>query len=147
MTFWLLHPGLGHLVANNEDEYVQLALDLASDITALSNLRLDLRNLMSKSPLCNGSKFTLGLESAYRDMWKRYCKGDVPALKRMETLQQQQPHHEEVAVKLSDTTKTATSRESPLGGSVKANGFALNLSASEENGVQLNQTTNLVKSS
>ncbi|GFY97909.1 tetratricopeptide repeat (TPR)-like superfamily protein [Actinidia rufa] len=139
--------GLGHLVAKNEDEYVRLALDLASDITVLSNLRLDLRNLMSKSPLCNGSKFTLGLESAYRDMWKRYCKGDVPSLKRMETLQQQQPHHEEVAVKFSDTTKTATSRESPLGGLVKENGFTLNLSASEENGVQLNQTTNSVKSS
>ncbi|GFZ08891.1 tetratricopeptide repeat (TPR)-like superfamily protein [Actinidia rufa] len=138
---------LGHLVAKNEDEYVRLALALASDVTALSNLRLDLRNLMSKSPLCDGSKFTLGLESAYRDVWRRYCKGDVPSLKRMETLQQQQPHHEEVAVKSSNVTKTTTSRESPLGGSIKANRYALNLSASEENGVQSNQTTNSAKSS
>ncbi|GFZ08888.1 tetratricopeptide repeat (TPR)-like superfamily protein [Actinidia rufa] len=97
--------GLGHLVAKNEDEYVRLALALASDVTALSNLRLDLRNLMSKSPLCDGSKFTLGLESAYRDVWRRYCRGDVPSLKRMETLQQQQPHHEEVAVKSSNANK------------------------------------------
>ncbi|XP_057466926.1 probable UDP-N-acetylglucosamine--peptide N-acetylglucosaminyltransferase SPINDLY [Actinidia eriantha] len=139
--------GLGHLVAKNEDEYVRLALALASDVTALSNLRLDLRNLMSKSPLCDGSKFTLGLESAYRDVWRRYCKGDVPSLKRMETLQQQQPHHEEVAVKSSNATKMITSRESPLGGSIKANRYALNLSASEENGVQSNQTTNSAKSS
>ncbi|KAL7247747.1 hypothetical protein ACSBR2_002617 [Camellia fascicularis] len=141
--------GLGHLVAKNEDEYVQLALKLASDVTALSNMRTGLRDLMSKSPLCDGSKFTLGLESTYRNMWKRFCKGDVPSLRRMEILQQQQIHQvssEEPTVKISEPTKTATnSREGHLG-SVKKNGFnlethsILNLSTSEENGVvQLNQ--------
>ncbi|KAF7147106.1 hypothetical protein RHSIM_Rhsim03G0070000 [Rhododendron simsii] len=132
--------GLGHLVAKNEDEYVQLALNLASDVTALSNLRMDLRRLMSKSPLCDGSKFTLGLESSYRNMWRRYCKGDVPSLKRMESL-------DEPSVKLSEPTKTTTSRESPIG-SIKTNGFTvesnsmLNLSSCEENGAQLTQPAN-----
>ncbi|KAF5954068.1 hypothetical protein HYC85_006924 [Camellia sinensis] len=138
--------GLGHLVAKNEDEYAQLALKLASDVTALSNMRTGLRDLMSKSPLCDGSKFTLGLESTYRNMWKRFCKGDVPSLRRMEILQQQQIHQvssEEPTVKISEPTKTATnSREGHLG-SVKKNGFnldthsILNLSTSEENGVVL----------
>ncbi|GMP49816.1 hypothetical protein CsSME_00016669 [Camellia sinensis var. sinensis] len=138
--------GLGHLVAKNEDEYVQLALKLASDVTALSNMRTGLRDLMSKSPLCDGSKFTLGLESTYRKMWKRFCKGDVPSLRCMEILQQQQIHQvssEEPTVKISEPTKTATnSREGHLG-SVKKNGFnlethsILNLSTSEENGVVL----------
>ncbi|CAL5389199.1 unnamed protein product [Camellia sinensis] len=138
--------GLGHLVAKNEDEYVQLALKLASDVTALSNMRTGLRDLMSKSPLCDGSKFTLGLESTYRNMWKGFCKGDVPSLRRMEILQQQQIHQvssEEPTVKISEPTKTATnSREGHLG-SVKKNGFnlethsILNLSTSEENGVVL----------
>lgn len=132
--------GLGHLVAKNEDEYVQLALNLASDVTALSNLRMDLRRLMSKSPLCDGSKFTLGLESSYRNVWRRYCKGDVPSLKRMESL-------DEPSLKLSEPTKTTTTRESPIG-SVKTNGFTmgsnsmLNLSSCEENGAQLTQTAN-----
>ncbi|XP_024966467.1 probable UDP-N-acetylglucosamine--peptide N-acetylglucosaminyltransferase SPINDLY isoform X1 [Cynara cardunculus var. scolymus] len=83
--------GLEHLVAKSEDEYIRLALELASDVMALSNLRMDLRNLMSKSPLCNGSKFMIGLESAYRDIWRRYCKGEVPSLKRVEMLQKQAP--------------------------------------------------------
>lgn len=135
-----MYPGLGHLVAKNEDEYVQLALQLASDVTALSNLRMDLRRLMSKSPLCDGSKFTLGLESSYRNMWRRYCKGDVPSLKRMESL-------DEPSVKFSEPTKTTTSIESPIV-SIKTNGYnvelnsMLNLSSCEENGAQMIQTVN-----
>lgn len=65
-------------------------MQLASDVTALSNLRMSLRNLMSKSPVCDGPNFILGLESTYRKMWQRYCKGDVPSLRRMELLQQQE---------------------------------------------------------
>ncbi|KAJ6300230.1 hypothetical protein OIU76_021099 [Salix suchowensis] len=85
----LSNVGLGHLVAKNEEEYVQLALQLASDIAALSKLRMSLRDLMSKSPVCDGPNFTLGLETTYRNIWHRYCKGDVPSLRRMELLQQQ----------------------------------------------------------
>ncbi|KAA8518549.1 hypothetical protein F0562_016023 [Nyssa sinensis] len=140
--------GLGHLVAKTEDEYVQLALELASDVTALSNLRMSLRDLMSKSPLCDGSKFTVGLESTYRNMWHRYCKGDVPSLKNMDQLQQEpeQVVSEEQDVKFSDPTRITSSRESPLV-SIKTNGFnlgshsMLSPSPSEENGVQLNQST------
>ncbi|KAJ8428398.1 hypothetical protein Cgig2_029021 [Carnegiea gigantea] len=78
--------GLGNLVAETEDEYVEKAVELASDVEALSSLRMTLRDLMAKSPLCDGPNFTLGLEQAYRKMWYRYCQGDVPSLRRMETL-------------------------------------------------------------
>ncbi|KAM7464304.1 hypothetical protein LguiA_032425 [Lonicera macranthoides] len=136
--------GLGHLVANTEDEYVQLAIKLALDVNALSNLRMGLRDLMSKSPLCDGSKFTLGLESAYRNMWRRYCKGDVPSLRRMEILQQQDKFvvsEESLGNKSSDPPRITTT--SSYLGPVKENGFnfglsssSLNTSASgEENGV------------
>lgn len=135
-------PGLKHLIAKNEDEYVQLALQLASDVTALANLRMSLRDLMSKSPVCDGQNFALGLESTYRNMWHRYCKGDVPSLKRMEMLQQQVVSEE--PSKFSEPTKVIFAKEgSP--GSVMPNGFnqaspsMLNLSNIEENGVQLNQ--------
>ncbi|KAK3024067.1 hypothetical protein RJ639_043428 [Escallonia herrerae] len=137
--------GLGHLVSKTEDEYVQLATQLASDVTALSNLRMGLRNLMSKSPLCDGSKFIVGLESTYRNMWHRYCEGDVPSLKRMEMLQQQQPQQvvsEEEAFKCSEPS-TIHSREIPLG-PIKENGFSLGSpsfdspATAEENRAQLN---------
>lgn len=88
--------GLGHLIAKNEDEYVKLALDLASDVTALSNLRTSLRERMSKSPVCDGPNFTVGLESTYRSMWHRYCKGDIPSSRRMEMLLEEPPVREAV---------------------------------------------------
>ncbi|KAG7961454.1 hypothetical protein I3843_09G016700 [Carya illinoinensis] len=115
--------GLGHLVAKSEDEYVQLALQLASDTTALSNLRMSLRDLMSKSPVCDGINFTLGLESTYRKMWHRYCKGDVPSSRRMEMLQQKLVVSEELAIKISEPTRNIKSRESPPG-DIKINGYS-----------------------
>ncbi|KAK6139823.1 hypothetical protein DH2020_026438 [Rehmannia glutinosa] len=122
------------------------------DITALSNLRMRLRDLMLKSPLCDGSKFAQGLESAYRNMWQRYCKNDVPSLRRMEIeqLQSQQQLHsqqvipEEVAVSFPEPKKVNISP-------IKANGFnlgqcsSLNTSRGEENGSLLNQNSNLAK--
>nr|ACF96937.1 SPINDLY [Sinningia speciosa] len=145
--------GLSNLVAKNEDEYVQLALQLASDITALSSLRMRLRDLMLKSPLCDGSKFTKGLETAYRDMWHRYCKGDVPSLRCIEMMQQQQQLHsqqafsEEIAVRFMEPTKIKISGDDSLA-PIKINGFNLgppssfSTSEGEENGLLPNQTSN-----
>ncbi|KAF7804273.1 putative UDP-N-acetylglucosamine--peptide N-acetylglucosaminyltransferase SPINDLY [Senna tora] len=142
----LSNVGLENLIARNEDEYVQLAMQLASDISALQNLRMSLRELMSKSPLCDGANFTLGLESTYRTMWHRYCRGDVPSLKRMELSQQTiatgDPYHS-----TSETTGTTNSREGGPG-NVKNNGFGpiiqpskLNIRGSEENGGSLNHNS------
>ncbi|XP_071908460.1 probable UDP-N-acetylglucosamine--peptide N-acetylglucosaminyltransferase SPINDLY [Coffea arabica] len=147
--------GLPNLVAKNEDEYVQQAVQLATDVTALSNLRIGLRDLMSKSPLCDGPKFTQGLEAAYRNMWRRYCKDDVPSLRWMELLkkeqareqaQQQNSHEQEVVpeepvIKFSDPTRISTSNDGPFR-SVMVNGLSLGQSSIinhpssvEENGV------------
>lgn len=102
----LTKVGLGRLVAKTEDEYVRLALDLASDVGVLQELRMSLRELMIKSPVCDGESFTRGLESAYRTMWRRYCDGDSPALKRLELLADQPGSNKEdldkTAVKLAD---------------------------------------------
>ncbi|KAM0887653.1 hypothetical protein ACQ4PT_028877 [Festuca glaucescens] len=101
----LTKVGLGRLVAKTEDEYVSLALDLASDVSALQELRMSLRELMIKSPVCDGESFTRSLESAYRTMWRRYCDGDSPALKRLELLADQPGSNKEdleTAVKLAD---------------------------------------------
>ncbi|XVE61445.1 hypothetical protein DITRI_Ditri06bG0040600 [Diplodiscus trichospermus] len=119
--------GLQHLIAKNEDEYVQLALNLASDVTALQKLRTSLRDLMSKSPVCDGQNFTSGLEATYRNMWRRYCK--------------------ELPTKTSEAERITISRDANPG-SVHSNGFnqvllpLLNLTTSEENGNQLNENTN-----
>lgn len=83
---YIVNTGLGRLVGKSEEEYIKIAIDLASEVSALQELRMSLRDLMSKSPLCNGERFTRGLELAYRDMWHRYCRGDVPSLTRVELL-------------------------------------------------------------
>ncbi|XP_007027838.2 PREDICTED: probable UDP-N-acetylglucosamine--peptide N-acetylglucosaminyltransferase SPINDLY [Theobroma cacao] len=138
--------GLRHLIAKNEDEYVQLALQLASDVTALQNLRMSLRDLMSKSSVCDGKNFISGLEATYRNMWRRYCKGDVPSLRCMEMLQKEVAP-EELTIKTSETERITILKNTSTG-SVKSNGFnqiplpMLNLTSCEENGSQLNQTTN-----
>lgn len=146
--------GLEHLSAKNEDEYVKVALQLASDIPALSNLRMSLRDLMSKSPVCDGSKFTHGLESAYRNIWHRYCRDDVPFLKRAELLEQLE-FPEIAPIKNFESTSIGFSVESTVE-SVKSNGFSIVSSSmgnhsSEENASQsanqLNHTTNSDKPS
>lgn len=119
--------GLSSLVANNEDEYVELALKLASDFNALSDLRVKLRDLMLKSPLCDGSKFTRNLESAFRQMWRRYCNGDVPSLKNMAQLQQQQQLSPQAVppespFKFAEPSMVTTSRDGS-NGTIMANGF------------------------
>ncbi|KAL0817265.1 hypothetical protein Bca101_073709 [Brassica carinata] len=113
--------GLGHLVAKNEDECVQLSVDLASDITALSKLRMSLRDLMAGSPVCNGPSFAVALESAYRSMWRKYCKGEVPSLKRMEMLQRKVQEDPSISKELGSSRLNVTGEATP---SLKANGSA-----------------------
>ncbi|GMJ13925.1 SPINDLY [Hibiscus trionum] len=143
--------GLGHLIAKNEDEYVKSALQLASDITALQNFRLSLRDLMSKSPVCDGQNFISGLEAAYRSMWHRYCKGDVPSLRYMEMLKKE-GIPEESTIETSEPERATISKDNSQG-SIESNGFnqvplaMLNPTTFEENMSQLNQTTNSSKPS
>ncbi|KAJ6791412.1 putative UDP-N-acetylglucosamine--peptide N-acetylglucosaminyltransferase SPINDLY [Iris pallida] len=108
----LLHNvGLERLIAKTEEEYIRLALQLASDPSALSELRMTLRELMVKSPVCDGAKFARGLESGYRNMWQRYCRGDVPSLKYLDSLQLQQPNPEKISVMFSDVAKNTAVEE------------------------------------
>lgn len=148
--YLIAHVGLERLIAKTEDEYVQLALDLASNASALSELRLTLRELMAKSPVCNGAKFTKDLESAYRNMWHRYCRGDAPALKNMEAFKLHQPQSEKITIMFSDIGEATGVEENHQQQAVKANGMSLvssstpSLTSSQEN---QNQIVNGVKPS
>lgn len=71
--------GLENLVVKTEDDYVDKAVELASNVSSLASLRLGLREKMLKSYLCDGPKFVKGLEEKYRQLWHRYCDGgDIP---------------------------------------------------------------------
>ena len=65
--------GLPELIATNSDEYIALAVRLASNLENLAQLRAELRNRMTNSYLCNRLAHTQNIETAYREVWQRYC--------------------------------------------------------------------------
>jgi predicted O-linked N-acetylglucosamine transferase (SPINDLY family) len=69
----LSNVGLPELVAKTEDEYLGIAVNLASDIEKLQLLRESLRDRMSHSPLTDARRFTANLEMCYRKMWEDWC--------------------------------------------------------------------------
>jgi protein O-GlcNAc transferase len=70
----LLHAvGLGELVAQTPEQYVDIACALAQDAARLATLRAGLRERMRASALMDAPRFTRNLEAAYRDMWRSWC--------------------------------------------------------------------------
>ncbi|MEQ8664771.1 MAG: tetratricopeptide repeat protein [Rhodospirillales bacterium] len=74
VTASLLHQvGLGDLVGETLDEYVDKATALAADVPRLTKIREELRERMRQSPLCDGPGHTRDVEQAYREMWRIWC--------------------------------------------------------------------------
>ena len=75
----LANAGLPELVASDADDYVAIALRLATDLAGLEKLRRELRPKMAASPVCDGPAYARNLETAYRAMWRAWCRGEKPA--------------------------------------------------------------------
>ncbi len=69
----LVSVGLEELVAGSREEYVDVAAGLAGDRARLKTLRAELRERMRRSPILDAATFTRNLETAYREMWSRWC--------------------------------------------------------------------------
>jgi predicted O-linked N-acetylglucosamine transferase (SPINDLY family) len=69
----LSNIGLTEFIAGTRDEYIEIAVDLASHIEKLEYLRGSLRELVANSPLTDAKTFTADLEICYREMWKDWC--------------------------------------------------------------------------
>jgi len=69
----LAHVGLGNLVADTQQQYIEKAVALACDHARMEELRRTQRGIFMASPLGNAPAFTRNLEAAYREMWKRWC--------------------------------------------------------------------------
>jgi protein O-GlcNAc transferase len=65
---------LPELIANSAEQYISIATDWAGNLPRLAELRQGLRDRMRRSPLMDGPRFTQNLESAYRQMWQRWCR-------------------------------------------------------------------------
>jgi predicted O-linked N-acetylglucosamine transferase (SPINDLY family) len=71
----LSNAGFPQLIAQSEADYIELAVELASDSTLLAELRTTLRPRMQASPLMDAPRFARNLEAAYRTMWRGWCEG------------------------------------------------------------------------
>ena len=71
--------GLGELLADTPEQYLDKARSLAGDRERLANMRAGMRARMSTSPLMDAARFTRHLENAYRFMWRDWCSQDVSA--------------------------------------------------------------------
>lgn len=65
--------GLPELIAQNPDDYVRIARQLANSRDELARLRSNLREIMTASPLCDYAGYTRELEDFYRTAWREYC--------------------------------------------------------------------------
>lgn len=91
MLFIRGSSGLENLVVQTEDDYVDKAVELASNVSSLASLRLSLREKMLKSYLCDGPNFVKGLEENYRQLWHRYCDGDISSETKRRNQQRMRP--------------------------------------------------------
>ena len=65
--------GLGDLVAETEDAYVEIAVKLAGNRARLADLRATLGDRFMASPVCNAESYARSIEGAYRRMWRAWC--------------------------------------------------------------------------
>jgi len=75
----IINAGMPELVTESWDEYRQRAIELAQDWGNLSVIRACLRQVLLKSPVCDGARFAWHFTTAMRAIWQRYCEGKAPA--------------------------------------------------------------------
>ena len=65
--------GLPELVAESDEQYLEVAAALASDRPRLRDMQRGLRDRMRASPLLDAPGFMRDLEAAYRRLWRDAC--------------------------------------------------------------------------
>jgi protein O-GlcNAc transferase len=73
----LNNAGLPELIAENETAYVDLAVQLATDISRLRTIRHNLRQRIGSSRTADYAAFARDIEAAYRGMWQAWCANQI----------------------------------------------------------------------
>jgi predicted O-linked N-acetylglucosamine transferase (SPINDLY family)/predicted double-glycine peptidase len=79
-------------VAQDYDDYVHIATDLASDPARLAKLRHDQRARMAASPVCDGARFAHHFEAALRSIWQDWCARAPGGATRARARRASRPH-------------------------------------------------------
>lgn len=70
----LRHAGMGDCVTQSVEEYVCVAVELASDWERRAQLRRSMRERMRTSRLMDRAQFVNDVEAAFAGMWKAFCE-------------------------------------------------------------------------
>ena len=73
----LSNVGLFDFIANSQDEYINIAKKLCSDLDTLASIRSGLREKMQKSPLMDAKQFAKEMERVFRQAWISYCSQSI----------------------------------------------------------------------
>jgi len=65
--------GLSNWVTHSKDDYVAMAVGMARKPDCLAELRFGMRDRLTRSSLCDGRRFMVGMEQALREMWRAWC--------------------------------------------------------------------------
>lgn len=71
------YTGLSEFVASSQDEYVEIAVRAANDLPNLDRIRQSLRERILSNPASNPVHFVREVETAYRDIWQKWCGGQA----------------------------------------------------------------------
>jgi len=74
----LRHLDLPELIATNTDHYIEIATQMATDLPRLAALRQQLRPRLMNSPLTDAPSLTASIETAFRDIWRKWCEQSTP---------------------------------------------------------------------
>ena len=70
--------GLNELITHSLEEYEALALQLATNLKHLADIKSKLARNRSTFPLFNTDRLRRHIEAAYTTMWERYQRGEPP---------------------------------------------------------------------
>jgi len=73
----LSHMGLTAFVAQDIDDFLAKGVYIANDIALLSDIRSNLQQLVSNSPMGRPDIIAAGFEGAIRTMWRRWVAGQA----------------------------------------------------------------------
>lgn len=71
----LSNAGFHEWVTDSWSDYVEKAVELASDLKVLQEIRSGLRDKVASSPVTDGPRFGAHLSRAFREMWKQRVRG------------------------------------------------------------------------
>ncbi|AWN16044.1 TPR domain protein, putative component of TonB system [Salinisphaera sp. LB1] len=75
----LINAGMPELVVTSWDDYRARVIELAEDLDNLATIRRLLRDVLLRSPVCDGEQFARHFTTAMRAIWQRYCREQAPA--------------------------------------------------------------------